>query len=577
MVKKHQHSTKDVAGLIIKLAIIIVIIFISGFAFTRIDLTEEKRHSLTRSTVAMLEELDDVVYVKVYLKGDYPAEFKQLERAVKEKLDEMKAYAGENLKYDFINPSEAIDQQTRLDVYQKLTEQGLKFTSLQIRTNDGVAEKIIFPGALVSYKQNELPLQILKGGFRIPDAQMMNNSINNLEYEFTRIIRLVQEDQNNSIALIEGHGELYGPYIADLTQTLEESYVVERVLVDGKLNSLFERVGDSDYWEIKHDLAIIADPDTSFGDQDMFLIDQYIMHGGKVIWLVDPMIASRDSLRNTTQFLSISKELDIISQLYDYGVRINSDLILDKNCAFIDVQTGQFGDQTKVELFPWFFNPLIISRTSHPIVNNLDFINMDFASSIDTIPKEGVKSTILLTSSENSRILRAPARVNINAVRIDPDFENKKQPYKNVAVLLEGEFKSAFANRISPFYLEQKGLPEVLEKSENTAMMVVSDGDIARNLVDGRKGVIYPLSYDRYAQNEVYGNRDFLLNAINYLLNDQGLISIRSRTIKMRQLNPEKIQSNRTLIQIANVGLPVLLVVLLGLVFPFIKKRRNTK
>ena len=577
MVKKHHNKTKNISGLLIKLGIVITLIVISGFVFHRFDITEEKRHSLTDSSKELLSSLEDIIYVKVYLKGDYPAEYKRLERSIREKLDEMQIYADDNLQYEFINPSDAPDQETRNEVYQKLTEDGLQYTSLLIETKDGATEKIIFPGALVTYKQKTIPLQILKGGFRTPDAEAINNSINNLEYEFTHIIRKIQKDDVPNIAFVTGHGELPEPFIADITKHLQESYYVDQVKIDGQINSLFRKIGDGQLWRNNYDLLIVADPDSLFSDRDKFLLDQFVMRGGKMIWLIDPLHASRDSLRGNMQFYATSKELGIEDQLFKYGIRLNKNLVIDRECGKLDVVTGFVGDQPKIELFDWVFNPNAISRSSHPIVNNIEKVNLDFVSSIDTLSRPGVKQTVLLTSSENSRFQKVPVRVNVNAVRQEIDFVNQAEPFQALAVLLEGEFESAFANRISPFYAMQEGIFKTEERSKATSMLVVGDGDVTKNIFDWRKGVVYPLNYDKYSRQEIYGNKEFMLNAVNYMLDESSLISLRTRSIKLRQMNKQLLDEKRNPIQIANVGLPLLLVVLIGLINFVLRKKKYAK
>lgn len=578
MVKKQHNKSKSLSSVLIKVAIVAVLVFIGNYFFNRFDITEEKRHSLTQGSKDLLTDLDDIVYVKCYMSGDYPAEYKRLERAIREKLDEMEIYAGDNLQYEFINPSDAVDVETRNKVYKKLQEDGLQYTSLLFPTPDGGSqEKIIFPGALVTYKDKTLPLQILKGGFQTPDVISINNSINNLEYEFTHIIRLIKKDDIPNIGFVTGHGELPEPFVADITKHLLESYYVERINIEGQINKMFNKIGDGNFWKRKFDLLIVADPDTAFSDQDKFLLDQHVMRGGKMIWLIDPLYSSRDSLRGQMQFFATSKELGIEQQLFRYGVRLNKDLVVDSECGSIDILTGYIGDQPDIEVMDWVFNLEAVSRTSHPIVNNIEKVNLDFVSSIDTLHRKGIKQTILLTSSEASRIQKAPVRVNVNAVRQEIDFTNNANPYAPLAVLLEGEFESAFANRISPFYKEQEGIFEIEEKSKNTAMMVVADGDVTKNLFDHRKGVVYPLNYDKYKRREVYGNKEFMLNAVNYLLDEDALISLRNREIKLRQMQGQKLKDNKSLIQLANIGLPLLLIGLLGLLIQVARKRRFAK
>ena len=558
------------------LVVIISLIILSGFAFKRFDLTEEKRHTLKDATIGLLENLDDVVFIKVYLKGEYPAEYKRLERAIKERLDEMQAYAGSRLEYEFINPSESEDQETRNKFYQFLQDEGLQYTNITFRTNDGISEKIIFPGAIITYRGESAPLQLLKSNERSADPELINNSVINLEYEFAHTIRRVTSLKKPSIAFLQGQSELSRMETADAEKLLSESYNVSRVEIGGQLNSLSTAISEDGKQRINaHDLLIIADPDSAFNDKDMFLIDQYVMRGGKIIWFIDPILTDLDSLRNQQQTMGLPRKLGVEEMLFDYGVRLNNNILLDRNCAPIGITTGMRGNQPQIEMFPWYFQPKLVPRSQHPIVGNIDPVLTEFVSSIDTLAGKGVKKSILLTTSEFTRILRPPVRINLNIVSIDPDFGNKKQPYQPVAVLMEGVFPSAFKNRISPVYL-QEGFP-FKESSISTSMLVVADGDIIKNKLSPDGKNYFTLGYDRYTQRKIYGNREFLLNSVNYMLDEANLISIRTKGIKLRQLNQEYLMGNKGRVQALNMILPLLIIMILGITLNFTRKRRYTK
>lgn len=576
MVREYNSQVKGIYRLLIAIGILVGIIILANFGFKRIDLTEEKRHTLTSSSIDLLESLEDVVFVKVYLKGEYPAEFKQLEQAIRERLDEMKAYAGENLEYEFINPSESNDPGERNEFYQYLQDSGLQYTNITLRSKDGISEKILFPGALITYRNETMPLQLLKSSERAVDPEMINNSVNNLEYEFSHIMRRIITDKSPHIAFIEGHGESSLLETSDAQKLLEESYPVARVTIDGQLNALSMPLDDAGKNRLnKFELIIISDPDSSFSDADRFMIDQYIMRGGKVIWSVDPLIADMDSLRDQQQTMAVNRDLGIEEMLFQYGARLEKNLLLDGSCAPIGITTGMKGNQPQIEMFPWYFKPVIIPRDAHPIVANIDPIVCEFVSSIDTIARPGIKKTVLLRSSENTRILRSPVRINLGIVSIDPDFGAKKRSYQTVAVLLEGRFGTAFKNRISPVYLE-KGF-EFRENSLPTSMLVISDGNIFQNRISADGQNYFTLGYDRYSKRKVYGNREFLINAVNYMLDEESLISVRSRSIKLRQLDREALIQNRSQIQTANVALPILLILILGLILNFIRNRKYSK
>ncbi len=344
MVREYTNRLKGIYQLLLTIAICVGVIVLSSFAFKRFDLTEEKRHTLTPSSVDLLENLDDIVFVKVYLKGEYPAEFKQLEQAVRERLDEMKAYAGDNLDYEFINPSENNDPEQRNEFYQYLQDSGLQYTNITLRSKDGTSEKILFPGALITYRNETMPLQLLKSSERAVDPEMINNSVNNLEYEFSHILRRITTDKSPHIAIIQGHGESSLLETSDAQKLLEESYPVARVTIDGQLNSLTIGANESGKQRLnKYELIIISDPDSSFSDADRFMIDQYLMRGGKVIWAVDPLVANMDSLRDSQQTMAINRDLGIDEMLFQYGVRLENNLLLDRNCARIGITTGRIG------------------------------------------------------------------------------------------------------------------------------------------------------------------------------------------------------------------------------------------
>ncbi|NNC82387.1 MAG: gliding motility-associated ABC transporter substrate-binding protein GldG [Flavobacteriales bacterium] len=573
MVRSYGNRTKSLYRTLVGIGIVILVVLLGSFLFIRWDLTEEKRHTLTPASVEMLEGLDDVVFVKVYLKGEYPAEFKKLEQAIRERLDEMKAYAQDNLEYEFINPSESEDRDERNELYQYLQDSGLQYTNITFQSKDGVSEKIIFPGALITYRNQTMPLQILKSNERAVDPQMINNSINNLEYEFAHIIRRIIEDKRPSIAFIQGHGESDRMETSDAEILLSESYNVTRVTIDGKLSSLSIPMDDEGKTRLnKYELLIISDPDSAFSDADRFMLDQFIMRGGKVIWAVDPLIADMDSLRNSQQTMAVKRELGIEEMLFQYGARLENNMLLDRSCAPIGITTGMMGNQPQIEMFPWYFKPVIVPRDGHPIVSNIDPVVTEFVSSIDTIARPEIKKTVLLRSSEFTRILRPPVRINLSIVSIDPDFGEKKRPYQPIAVLLEGRFESAFKNRISSTYL-QEGF-EFREKSVENSMLVISDGDIFRNRVSADGKNYFTLGFDRYAGRKIYGNREFLLNAVNYMLDESSLISVRNRTIRLRQLNQEIILEDRGIIQMTNVALPIVIIMILGGLLNWLRNKR---
>lgn len=559
-----SNKQKDITSLLISITIISIIGYLSTFIFSRFDLTSEKRHSLTDYSKSVMNNLEDGVLVRVYLEGEFPADLKRLRNATKEKLDELRAYSNGMLDYEFINPSESEDKKTREEVWKKLVDAGLQYTNISSQDKDGIKEQIVFPGAIISYRGKEQPLQILRSQDRVPSLEMLNRSINNLEYELINSIKQITQNKKPRIAIIHGHNELEPLEIEDLAKALDPFYDVFRTSIKGTLGVLddFEAI-------------IIAKPELAFPDKDKYIIDQFIMNGGKVMWLIDGITASMDSLRasQAQQTLGIGKDLNIDDMLFDYGVRINKDLLLDRSCSQIPITTGYYGDKPQMQLFPWYFNPVVIPTTNHPIVTNIDPINFNFVSSIDTVFAANVKKTILLTTSPFTRIMRSPVRINLGIVSIDPDFKGHTRPNQPVAVLLEGKFKSFFKDRITE-RISDNPLFKFKERSETTRMLVVSDGDIAKNGISPDSSIYYPLGFDKYAKRKIYGNREFLVNSMNYLLGDSSLIGVRSREIKLRKLNAEEIATNKTFWQIINTIIPVLAVIIFGFIQLFIRKRK---
>ncbi|MBK8949418.1 MAG: gliding motility-associated ABC transporter substrate-binding protein GldG [Flavobacteriales bacterium] len=566
---------RDLTELVAGVGIVLLLLFIVGFVRLRADLTSEQRYTLKDTTRELIAGLDDRVYVKVYLAGDLPADLRRLSEATRELLDEMRVHGPDKLDHSFIDPSADPDAKVRQEVYATLEKQGLQYSSIRIREKDGHSEKIVFPGALVTYKGRTVAVQLLKTQLRTPDADMVNRSINNLEFELGSAIRQLTRKERPRIAFLEGHGELEPIQVRDVATLLGEHYDVSRLRIDGQLGSLSDRLEGARYRTNRWDLLIVAKPDSAFPEKDLYILDQYVMNGGKVLWLLDAMNANLDSLRSNQYSMATAMELGVDQLLFAYGVRINNDLLLDRSCAPIEIFTTPYGNQRKLERFPWYFEPVLIPQEGHPIVNNIDPVHTRFVSSMDTIGTDSIRKTILLTTSPYNRVLRNPVRVALNIVELQLGLDKKGTPAP-VAVLLEGPFTSAFAGRLTERFLTE-GDPQYRAKGRPTSQLVISDGDVIENRVDPAKGMYYMLGYDRYANAKIYGNRELLVNAVNYLLDDQSLISLRSRAITLRQLDPVRSVGERTFWQVVNLVVPSLVVILAGLLFHLLRKRRYTK
>ncbi len=558
--QKRNLRRQAMTQLILVCIILILVNLISSFLFTRIDLTAEKRYTLSPATRQLLRELDDVVFFRVYLDGEFPAGFKRLRNETREMLDEFRAYS-DNIQYEFINPSSAKNKKDRNDLYRQLMEKGLTPTNLQVRQDDGTSQQIIFPGAIVRHKEKELPIQLLLNQINTPPEDILNLSVQNLEFNLANAIRKIHAPGKHKIAFIQGHGELGEAETADIFESLKEAYIPERVSLNAQLNSLTGRdLSDTNKVIIhnKYRALIIARPDTAFDEKDKFLIDQFIMRGGRVLWLIDPVFASMDSLQAAEETIGISLQLNLEDQLFRYGVRLNTNLVMDLSACPIPVKTGQIGNQPRFEFYPWYFFPMVIPQAVHPIVNNLNAIRFEFASTCDTVAAEGIRKQILLTSSPYSRTVNTPTLISLQILREQPDEKQYQGPARPLAVLLEGRFQSLYSKRIPPEIAENKGIG-FLESGEPTRMIVVADGDVIRNHTDHQRGVPYPLGYDRYTR-ETFGNKEFILNAIDYLCDDSGLISVRSREVRLRPLDHTRIHNDKLKIQLANTILPVILV-----------------
>lgn len=557
--------------------LIIIVNIISSFIFTRIDLTSEKRYSLSEPTKELLRDLDDIVYFKVYLDGEFPAGFKRLSNAVKEMLDEFRAYSS-RIQYEFINPADAATPSEVKARQEELIRKGLNPTDLMVKTSDGSTQQIIFPGAIVSYRQTELPLEFLQTQINQTPEQILNHSVQALEYNISSMIHKLTLRTKPALAFIEGHRELQEIDVYDITSSLSEYYKVERVSIDERIFALTGRDTTSDGEVIirnKYAAIIIAQPQTAFSEKDKFIIDQYIMHGGKVLWLIDPVHATMDSLVSSPTTMGLAIDLNLQDMLFNYGARLNPDLILDLNALPIRMVTGMMGDQPQIDFVPWYYFPVLFPTSGHPVVRNLNAVMTNFVSSLDTVEAEGIKKTILLTTSPYSRILQTPVLIDLRLCQEEPDQQSYRTANVPVAVLLEGEFESLFKNRVPP-QIQDSPLIGFKEKSQPTGMIVAGDGDIIRNQLHASQGYPLPLGFDQYTRQH-FGNRDFILNAVNYLCDDSGLIAARSKEVKLRLLDNTKLTSGRTRIQLINTVLPVVVILAYAIVRMYRRKHRYAR
>ncbi|MEI6122681.1 MAG: gliding motility-associated ABC transporter substrate-binding protein GldG [Bacteroidota bacterium] len=571
--KKKRIKKNNLIQLGLSLIIIFLVNIASYYLFTRFDLTSEKRYTLSKSTKNYLKKVDDVIYFKVYLEGDFPAGFKRLRMETKEMLDEFRAY-NDNIQYRFINPSEGSDKKKVHSTQEQLIQKGLQPTNLQVKSADGNSQQIIFPCALVSYKDKEFPVQLLMNQIGIPSNDVLNHSIQNLEYNLINVVRKLIVREKPRIAFVEGQNELDNTRMADIMNSLSDYYAVDRVKIDGKINSLMLRGTKEKPLLNKYKALIIAKPDTVFNEKDKYFIDQFVMHGGRILWLIDPVVAEMDSLRKAPgETIGYGRDLNLDDMLFKYGVRINTNLILDLSALPIPFVTGQSGGQPQIEMVPWYYFPLVMPNLKHPIVSNLNAITFEFASTIDTVGGKGIKKTVLLTSSNYSRAINTPTRISLDIMDKKPDERIYNMPNLPVAVLLEGKFESVYQNRVPRSLINDKESFDYKEISQPTKMIVVSDGDIIKNQLEKKTGRPYPLGYDQYT-NQTFGNKDFILNCIDYLCDDSGILAIRSRELKMRILDEKLIENKKFIIQFINTVFPIFLILIYGMIQWIYRRRR---
>lgn len=550
--------------------------FGSHYLYTRFDLTAEKRYSLSDETEKYLKNIDETLLVKVYLDGEMSADYKRLHDETREILNQFHAY-NKNITFEFIDPNneKEFNDEERQVIYQKMMQKGVYPMQEQLKEGNSVRTLTLLPGAEITYKGRSTAISLVHNQQYIRDiSDIINNSIQNLEYEFIHAIRNLTRLKRPSVAFLQGHGELSGAAIYDIAQAMDEYYTIEEVTIDGQIEALTAHTlnkKDSTYHFInKYDLLIVAKPTQPFTDQDLFILDQYIMYGGKVIWFIDPMNAEMDSLANRGQAIATRYPLGRLDEmLFTYGVRINSDILMDIVSQLIPMPVELVGNKPRYEFRPWFYYPELVPRTDHPIVKNLDLIKAEFISSIDTI-QNNTKKTVLLTTSEFTRTKSAPAMIDVTDALVQPDRRMYTRSLVPVAVLLEGEFHSAWRNRLAPEFVMEKSMG-FRDKSKPTKMIVVSDGDIIKNQFNPNEGTIYPVGYDFYRKIR-YANRELILNMLNYMTGDEDLMTVRNKNFTLRKLDTDKANEKRTFYQVINIVVPLLILALAGVCIILIEK-----
>ena len=584
--KRKNIKKNEIVSLVITLIIIVMVNIIGSFVYTRFDLTSEKRYTLSDKSKEILKGLDDYVYFRVYLEGEFPAGFKKLRKETKEMLDEFRAYS-KYIDYEFINPSESNDPGDRENTYKILYQSGLNNYTATMQTNNGIQQIMIWPGILVSYREKEIAVDLLSAQSGQRQETVLNNSSQDLEYKLISAIKDITEGKSSTVAFIEGHGELNDAEVYDIANTLATKYTLRRISIDEKMTALTHRDYDRDSNVVVKpifDAIVIAKPTLPFSEKDKFIIDQYVMYGGKVLWLLDHVKADMDSLKTVESMMGTTLDVNLDDQLFRYGVRLNNNLLLAYPCAQIGLVTGQ-GNNIQSALLPWYYFPLLSPASQHPIVKNLDAVKSDFTSSLETTTSAPeIQKIPLLKTSDYTKISSAPVYVSLNILNERPNPQMFPKKGQVTAYLLNGKFNSLYANRLPEALLSSN---EIAFKDESvpTSMIVIADGDIIRNQFaqldfakknNKRVGSPLPLGYDQYTNN-TYGNKQFIENAISYLVDGEGLINIHTRELKIRLLDMNKVNSKQTTWQVVNVVLPSVVMVLFGFVMAFIRKKKYNK
>ena len=548
-----MRRNKSYINIVIVLIMLVLINFVSIYVYKRFDLTNDNRYTLSDTTIELIEGIEEPLQIKVYLQGDFPAEFKRLQIETNQFLTEL-SEINDLVQFRFINP---------VSSSKDLIKKGLQPSRLTVEEDGKLSEAIIFPWAIVNYKDKEENVSLLVDaiGSSQGQEQQLQYSIENLEYEFANAIHKISNEKNKSIAILKGNGQPADVYLYSFLKSLGEHYKLAEYTLDSVESNPEQTLLNL----TQYDLSIIVKPSQSFSEKEKFVLDQYIMQGGKTLWLMDNVYAEMDSLMQSGKTLAFNRDLNLTDMLFSYGVRINYNVTKDLYSSSIRLAAGNTGNQVQYKDFLWPYFPLIFSDNSNAITKNIDPVLLKFPSSIDTL-KNAIKKTILLQSSPLSKIIGTPSNISLNEIAVEPNKNEYKDANTNLGVLLEGSFNSAYKNRILPFNLstyQQEGL--------QNKMIIIGDGDIAIN--ETLRGEPLPLDKDKWT-NQNYGNLEFLLNSIHYLIDDKGLLSLRSKSLQIQFLDKEKAFEEKSYWQLINLILPLLILFGFGWLFNVLRKRR---
>ncbi len=531
---------------------------ISSFVYTRLDLTEDRRYSLSEAAQNTVEDIESPIIVDVLLAGDLPVEFEKLRVETKLILEQF-GTINDNIKFEFVDPLE--DESQADATLAQLQRIGLKPASVTIEENGRISQELVIPWAMINQGNQTIKVPLLKNKLGASSEQRINNSVQNLEYAFADAFAKLQMREKKKIAVLKGNGELEDVYMADLLGALRDYYNIGAITLD----SVPEDPQKVYNQLTSFDLLLVAKPTEAFTENEKYILDQFVVNGGRSLWLIDRVAMELDSLLNEEgKGLALPRQLNLDDFFFKFGVRINPDIVSDLYFTQIVLATGDATD-SQYSPVPWYYHPMVFSKDDHPINKNLEALRFQFASSIDTVG-EAYRKTILYSSSPLSRAEGAPRLISLDIIGNPPDKDSFEEGNRPLAVLVEGNFNSAFNNRIKPFRLNG-----AKEKGGANKMLVISDGDLAKNQLS--QGRPLELGYDKWTNN-FYGNKEFLVNSINFLLDDTGLINIRNKKVVIPILDQEKIEEQKTKWQFINIGAPVILVLILGWIFNLYRRRK---
>lgn len=560
--KKNINHTKS---FILFLAAIILINVVGSYFYKRFDLTQDKRYTLSEAAKNTIAAVESPIVIDVFLKGNFPPEFQRLQIETKQLLEEFSSY-NSNIKYEFVNPLEG--EKNPAAIQKQLQQMGLTTAQVEVRENGKVSTEFVYPWALANFGNKTVKIPLLKNQLGTSSEERVNNSIQNLEYAFADGFNKLVSPKKRKVAVLKGNGELDDRFIADFFKTLKEYYYIAPFTLDSAAVAPQKTLKDLRSF----DLIVVAQPTEAFSDTEKYILDQFTMNGGSSLWLIDATGQQVEEASGKT--FAYPMDLNLNDLFFKYGLRINSNLVKDMISAPIVLASGSEND-SQYNRYPWFYYPLSASENNHPIVANIEAVKFEYASGIDTL-KTSVKKTVLLGTSTITKLVGLPNEIsfdrdipqNINVVNEGPDPQEYNAGSIPLSVLLEGKLTSAFKNRVKPFQLS-----EDKTESSNIKMVVISDGDIIKNQFQGNRPL--ELGFDKMTQS-FYGNKEFLLNTVNYLLDDDGLINIRTKEIAVPFLDTQKTVNERTKWQIINLLLPLVFLGLFGIIFHYYRKRKYT-